>query len=231
MLRNLDAPCRTVARDFVSPRAPRRITTSVAASRAGHERRLRGALKRLRFAKATRKQRESLPRYSVVIPVGRILRRAHAPKKFCLEVQISASRTRRVRKLPRDRALEIRFVGTRARFRTSEFEPAPRISFREARGAGVFVCRGGGISCPASISSPTGRGGCAATDETKSQVRTRCRRRGSPQAIRHARPDFVVARSAKHASISHAEAFASEYNFRCARFPAAMFTGATQTRL
>ena len=53
LLRNRDAPCRTVARDFllravryeghaVSPRAPRRIATFVAASRAGHENRLRG---------------------------------------------------------------------------------------------------------------------------------------------------------------------------------------------
>ena len=64
-------------------------------------------------------------------------------------------------------------------------------------------------SWPAGMSSPTGRSGCAATDETKSQVRARCRRRGSPQAIRHARPAFVVARSAKHASIGHPETFDS----------------------
>ena len=57
--------------------------------------------------------------------------------------------------------------------------------------------------CPAGMSSPTGRDGCAATDETKSQVRARCIRRGSPQAIRHAGPDFVVARSAKYTNTDH----------------------------
>ena len=44
--------------------------------------------------RAARKQPESLPRFSVVIPSDHILRRAHASKKLCFGGQIRRSRTR-----------------------------------------------------------------------------------------------------------------------------------------
>ena len=63
----------------------------------------------------------------------------------------------------------------------------------------VCSCRASGpLSCPAGMSSPSGRGGCVTADETKSQDRTRRGRRRSPPAIRHAQPDFVVARQRLH---------------------------------
>ena len=56
-------------------------------------------------------------------------------------------------------------------------------------------CRASGPrSCPAGMSSPSGRDECVASDETMSQDRTRRGRRRPPQAIRHAQPAFVVAR-------------------------------------
>ena len=167
LLRNRDAPCRTVARDFVSPRAPRRIATIVAASRAGHERRLRGALKRpLRGLHETvgglspRQLHGARSRGSLCTLRGRLAE--SAIRSIASSSHARAAITGRPVVGPYQSPVFGRHRARRNMWSlgmTTEKRGSDSCCFREASEGGGFVHREGGFRVPKPCQRPTGLSG------------------------------------------------------------------------